>query len=56
VVSVTDVIDMRISEMKPAPGGSNSTGLVLSIVVLVVAWVAIIWVTRRVKRDMSGDD
>jgi hypothetical protein len=43
--------------MKPTSGGSNPAGLILSITVLVVAWVAIIWVTRRVKRDMSaGDD
>ena len=40
--------------MKPAANGSASTGLVLSIVVLVGGWIAIIWVTRRAKRDMSS--
>lgn len=42
--------------MKPTSGSSNPAGLILSIALLVVAWVAIIWVTRQVKRDMSGGD
>jgi len=31
--------------------------LVGSIIVLVGAWITIVWVTRRMKRDMTaGDD
>ena len=43
--------------MKPAAGGSHSSGLLLAILDLVIAWVVIVWVTRRIKRDMTaGDD
>lgn len=42
--------------MKTTSGGFNATGLIGAIVVFVLAWVVIVWVTRRLKRDMSAKD
>jgi ABC-type polysaccharide/polyol phosphate export permease len=39
--------------MKPTAGGSSSIGLFWALIDIVIAWVAIAYVTRRIKRSMN---
>jgi uncharacterized membrane protein (DUF485 family) len=39
--------------MKPTVGASSSIGLFWTLLDIVIAWVAIVYVTRRAKRSIN---